>query len=524
MIKSFCLFLCFLSFTSKTRSQSIDVQHYQYYLTLYENADSIEGKAVVTVRFPGPLSSFSLDLVQPGEDGKGMRVKEVRGDNVQAYRQDQNKVFITLKNSGVRSGTATFTIRYSGIPADGLIISKNKYGDRTFFSDNWPNRAHYWIPCNDKPSDKATVEFMVRAPRIYDVISNGIKVEEYEDSLYRHTHWKETSAIPTKVMVIGAARFGIKQYADTVTCHPVTAWVYPQDMEKGFFDFGLAPSILQFFSAYIAPYPFQKLANVQSKTIFGGMENASAIFYAENSVTGNRNSEALIAHEIAHQWFGNSATEKSFAHLWLSEGFATYLTHVYLENKYGNDTLVKRLAEDRKEVAAFVRTYNEPVVDTSSDFMELLNANSYQKGGWVLHMLRREVGDATFKKIIREYYARYKGKNADTRDFQAIAEKISARSLKPFFDQWLYTPGIPTLSMAWQERNGKVEVTIEQLQATGLYTLPLEIKMVYSNGQAALKKVKLTGKKQAFILNAAGKVKELVLDPGTNILFAAEPS
>src|SRR6478672_3808793 len=224
-----------------------------------------------------------------------------------------------------------------GIPRDGLIISTNKYGERTFFSDNWPNRAHQWIPCVDRLDDKASFEFVVTAPSHYQMASNGTLVSRTAGGNEKTvTFWRETTPLPTKVMVIGVADFAVKKFADSPDSIPVTAWIFPGDSTKGFYDYALTPHMLRFFSDYIGPYPYRKLANVQSKTIFGGMENASAIFYAEGSVTGDRKWEDVYAHEIAHQWFGDMATEKSFAHLWLSEGFATYLTHIYFQHQYGN--------------------------------------------------------------------------------------------------------------------------------------------------------------------------------------------
>jgi aminopeptidase N len=132
------------------------------------------------------------------------------------------------------------------------------------------------------------------------------------------THWKEDVSLPTKVMVIGVAKFAVKQFEDSPADIPVSAWVYPQDSINGFRNYSVAPAIVEFFSNYIGPYPYNKLANVQSKTIFGGMENASAIFYNEASAEENISIEDLVAHEIAHQWFGDMATEKKFSHLWLS--------------------------------------------------------------------------------------------------------------------------------------------------------------------------------------------------------------
>jgi aminopeptidase N len=445
-----------------------------------------------------------------------MRVDSVKGENITGFEQAADKIMIRLKNPAVSN--VSFNIFYSGIPANGLIISKNKYGDRTFFSDNWPNRAHHWIPCNDRPDDKASVEFLVTAPVHYQVVSNGIQVEETNlDRSYKLTHWKEMIPVSTKVMVIGAARFAMARI-DSNASIPVTAWVYPQDRDKGFYDYALANEILQFFSAYIGPYAFKKLANVQSKTIFGGMENASTIFYTENSVTGNRKSEDLIAHEIAHQWFGNMATEKSFPHLWLSEGFATYLTDIYWEKKYGKEAFLQRLGDEREEVIGFNRQVNTPVVDSVSPLMDLLNDNSYEKGAWVLHMLRGRVGDDTFQKIIRTYYNQFKGGNADTRDFQAVAEKVSGKNLRDFFDQWLYKPGLPRLTGYWNFDGSKLNITITQ-SGKNTFHFPLEIALINASGKQTTHTISISSPQTSFTLPASSKPSKMVLDPNTSLLF-----
>lgn len=497
-------------------SQNIDVQHYTFRLQLSDETDRIKGEADILVKLPQGATSFSLNLVQVKPDGKGMKVDSVKGENVEGFRQVNDLINIQLKHAV--STPLSVRIYYNGVPADGLIISKNKYGDRTFFSDNWPNRAHNWIPCNDRPDDKASVEFIVTAPAYYQVVSNGIQVEETNlDKTTKLTQWKETIPIPTKVMVIGAAQFAVAR-VDSSAAVPITAWVYPQDRQKGIYDYTLSNEILQFFTSYVGPYPFQKLANVQSKTIFGGMENAGAIFYAEKTVTGDRKSEDLIAHEIAHQWFGNMATEKSFPHLWLSEGFATYLTDIYWEQKYGREAFLKRLQEEREEVIQFNRFTNTPVVDSVSPLMDLLNDNSYEKGAWVLHMLRGEVGDVVFQKIIRTYYEQYKGSNADTRDFQVVAEKVSGKKLTPFFDQWLYRPGLPKLKVEWSFANNKINVIV--MQSSGnTFQFPLEIGLVDAGGKQTVHKVVIRSARESFSFPINKKPVKIVLDPNTALLF-----
>jgi aminopeptidase N len=271
---------------------------------------------------------------------------------------------------------------------------------------------------------------------------------------------------------------------------------------------------------YIGPYPYKKLANVQSKTIFGGMENAGAIFYEETSASLFQNIESLLAHEITHQWFGDMASEKTFPHLWLSEGFATYLTHIYIESKYGTDSLNNEMKRDRDEIINFVKESNRPVVDSASPLMALLNANSYQKGGWVLHMLRRQLGDSIFHNIIRNYYTAYAGRNADTRDFQKICEKESGKDLATFFDQWLYTPGLPELEVKWKynSKNKTISITVTQLQKDK-FLFPLEIKIKAASTKPKWETLSITKQAQQFNIPLKGKPAKLYLDPNTSLLF-----
>ncbi|HZI53508.1 MAG TPA: M1 family metallopeptidase, partial [Chitinophagaceae bacterium] len=382
-------------------------------------------------------------------------------------------------------------------------------------------RGHNWIPCNDDPADKAPVEFIIIAPEYYQVVSNGILVEETNlPGNKKLTHWKEDVPIATKVMVIGAADFAVNLVAVVDNCIPVYSWVYPENKSKGFYDFALTADMLSYFIKNVGPYGYKKLANVQSKTTFGGLENANTIFYNENYVTGTREHEQTYAHEVAHQWFGNMATEKSFAHLWLSEGFATYMAILYFEHKYGADTARSMLTEDRNEVIEFVKTSDQPVIDESTDYMELLNANSYQKGGWILHMLRRQLGDSTFWKCIQKYYSTYAGKNADSRDLQLIFEMVSGKNLSVFFKQWLYTPGIPKLDVSWSYliREKKVSVTVKQLQKN-VFVVPLELSLTSVSGNNQTATVNVSKQEETFLVSVKEKINSVTLDPKTSLLF-----
>ena len=503
--------------------RSFDVLHYRFDIGLNDQNDSLKGKAMITLRFNEPASLVTLDLVPVNEAGKGMLAYAFFDDSVSiSGRQKGDKLELALQHPAKKDDTCHLLIQYRGIPADGLIISKTKYGRRSFFADNWPNRGHNWLPCVDDPSDKATVEFIVTAPQHYQVVANGIQVEEtWLAGNEKKTHWNEDVPTATKVMVIGVADFAVGLAGSINDCIPVYSWVYPEERDKGFYDYAQAMDILPFYIKNVGPYGYKKLANVQSKTTFGGLENANTIFYHENSITGGRKSEGLMAHEIAHQWFGNMATEKSFAHLWLSEGFATFMTIAYLESKYGRDTAMAMRNEDREQVIAFAKKSDRPVVDETRDYMKLLNANSYQKGGWVLHMLQNQLGNSVFWKSIRNYYAAYAGKNADTKDLQSVFEKTSGKDLSSFFHQWLYTPGLPKLEVDWKYKatENKLVVHFKQMQKTA-FIFPMDIEIKTSKG-SVVKTVSLTMAEQDFSIPVNGPVTGIILDPHTNLLFDA---
>ena len=500
---------------------SIDVLHYKFNIGLNDVNDTIYGVTEIKIKFLQPINEVSFDLTQPKDNGKGMKVGKLQGSNIRGTIYKEESFRILLSQNMKAGDTATFIIPYSGIPADGLIISKTKYGHRSFFADNWPNRGHNWLPCHDDPADKATVEFIVTAPEHYQVVANGIQIEETSlGNGFKLTHWKEDTPISTKVMVIGAADFAVNLAGVVNGNIPIYSWVYPENKDKGFYDYAMAKDILPFFINNVGPYGYKKLANVQSKTRFGGLENANTIFYSENSVSGTRKSEGLIAHEIAHQWFGNMATEKSFGHLWLSEGFATYFTILYFENKYGKDTAIKMLKEDREKVIAYSKKSKKAVVDTEeTDYMKLLNPNSYPKGGWILHMLRSELGDSVFWRSIRKYYATYAGGVADTRDLQKVFEDVSGKNLKQFFDQWLYTYGQPQLDITWSyDATGKfINVDIKQ-QQKNIFNFPLTFKINTSSGSKK-EKVDVNSTASSFKIKVNQKPKSIIADPDAELLM-----
>lgn len=526
LIKTLLLLVSSILYFTNTNAQkhqerynAIDVLHYRFDLQLFDSIDEIKGVAEVKVRFKKALNYFNLDFVKKNADGKGMTISSVLENEIEIpYQHEGDQLLINIGLS-TPDEIRTYKIKYFGVPIDGLIISKNKYGEKTFFGDNWPDRGKNWLPIVDHPSDKATVEWIITTPSYYQVVGSGTLVEKTNISnTHTLTHWEMTEPISTKVMVIGVARFAFKKLVE-VQGIPVSIWVYPQDKAFGFHNYAIASSILDYFINQIGPYPFKKLANVQSKTRFGGMENASNIFYAENRFNTNNN-EGLIVHEIAHQWFGNSASELSWHHLWLSEGFATYFTSLYFENKNGLEDFTEIMKNSRGRIVNFAKHNLTPIINTNvENYLELLNVNTYHKAAWVLHMLRKELGDQLFYKSIRTYYENFKFSNALTEDFQHIIEDISGKSFSIFFNQWLYMSGHPQLEISWDYKKTNLNIEINQIQKNNHFIFPIDLKMNYGDGESSIKTVQIFEKSEHITIPSNKQIISLEVDPNTWLLY-----
>ena len=327
--------------------------------------------------------------------------------------------------------------------------------------------------------------------------------------------------------VMRIAPFASRHFA-TAAGVPLQTWVFPQDRDNGILTFEEPMrKAIEFFSSHIGPYPYEKLAGVQAAGGGGGMENASAIFYGEAGVT-NRPATGLVAHEIAHQWFGDSVTEKDWDDAWLSEGFATYFASLDTEFYEGRDAFLAAMRRSRTNIFAMEkRTPGIAVVH--DNLPEIQNGRApvgivYQKGGWTLHMLRGVIGTEKFWAGIREYYRRYRDSNASTADFRRVMEEASGDDLGWFFQQWLYRPGSPVVDGTWKYNpaSQKVEIELTQTQAGDPYRLPLEISVTVPGAPPAIHRLEFTAKSQKFEIPAAKDPSSVDLDPNTWVLMDAK--
>ena len=398
---------------------------------------------------------------------------------------------------------------------------------RSFFSDNWPNRARHWLPTIDHPYDKARSQMVVTAPSHYQVVSNGLLIEESDlENGTRMTHWRQGVPIATWLNTLGVAHFAV-QYLDDFEGKPVQTWVYSQDRDAGFHDFAVPThAVLTYFAEQIGPFAYEKLANVQSNSVSGGMESASAIFYGDDVVTGQRSVRwrNVIIHEIAHQWFGNAVTESDWDDVWLSEGFATYFTLLFREQAYGQEDFLTGLRQSRTQVYRYyARNPDYRIVhDELDDMSKVLTGMQYQKGAWTLHMLRGLVGTDVFWEGIRLYYGRYRDGHASTAEFRSVMEEVSGMELQWFFDQWLRQGGVPTIQGSWSHSDGVLRLDLRQTQPTYRFRLPLEVQLRFDDGSTQRAAIQMTAAVEQFTLVTARPPSAVVLDPDTWMLLEAE--
>ena len=540
------------------RQPGIDVHHYIFDLTLGDDSDEILGRTTVVIGFRADgVTEFELDLIgstadpshgavggahagvapeqhaqEASSSAAGMTVTGVfAGEKMLTFSHTNDRLRILLPSPSHAGEKGTFTVEYRGVPATGLIIGDTKYGDRSFFSDNWPNKARNWLATLDHPYDKATSEMIVTAPSHYQVISNGLLIEETDlPDGKRLTHWRQSVPIATWLYVLGAARFAV-QHVDDYQGKPIQTWVYAQDRDPGFYDFSVpTKQVLEFYGDYVGPFSYEKLANVQSNSVGGGMESATAIFYGDNSVSGERSVRwrNVVIHEIAHQWFGNAITESDWDDVWLSEGFATYFTSLFIEHAYGRDEFVATMNSAKQRVYSFYqdRPDYRIVHDDLSDMRQVTTGMQYQKGAWILHMLRHMVGDEVFRAGIRQYYREYRDKNCSTADFQRVMEEVSGKEIGWFLKQWLYQGGNPRYEGGWSYDQGSGELRVELNQVQdGPYEFKMPIELgVYFEGESPLRieVLQVNERENNFVIALGQEPSAVVLDPGTWALMEVD--
>jgi len=507
---------------------AFDALDYALTLELPDTGSSIRGTATIRVQRTAPSDSLVLDLLDLSVsralvNGKSARFWPVNGG-----------VAVALPKGS--AGQFDVTVDYAGAVVDGLIVRRDSAGRWTYFGDNWPNRARHWIPSIDHPSDKATVTWRVIAPPAQIVVANGKLVSTRDlrgrdGSPKKEWTWREGRRIPVYLMVVAAAPLVAYDLGDTSCgladmqrCVPQAVYTAPEQKAFSPGPFARAGEMVQLFARLVGPFPYEKLDHLQSSTRFGGMENASAIFYADEGFRRGTMGDGVVAHETAHQWFGDAVTERDWPHLWLSEGFATYFAALWTRAARGESAFRAQMADIRRTILAdSISVTKRPVIDTiETNLFALLNRNSYEKGGFVLHMLRNEIGDRAFFDALRAYYAAHKHATATTDDLRAAMEREAKRPMIWFFDQWLRRPGFPSVTAEWSYDGGakEVAITVSQGSAFGNFQFPLTVAVIDSAGgqHRATLTMPATGAVGTLRVPLATAPANVVLDPDVDLL------
>ena len=506
---------------------------YVFRVALPDSGGAFAAQAVVGLRRAkaGP-DSLVLDLVGLTVDSvtaPGATRAARHGRRPFAYDGREIRVALGPRRG---AGVETVTVFYHGAPTDGLFLRPDARGRPSAFADDWPDRARDWIPSVDDPADKAPVRWEVSVPAGWEVVANGRFMRREPAASGRATWiYDERRPIPTYTMVLGAGRMTISRHRPAVLGNdsvPIEVWAEPED--SAFADsvpFRRATEIVETMERLVGPFPFEKLAQVESSTRYGGMENSTAIFYPEQPYVARRLTEGVVRHETAHQWFGDAVTERDFHDLWLSEGFADYFA-VVVGAALDGDSVMQR------GMAGLMRGYlrspvvGRPLVDSAETVLtRLLNANSYNKGACVLHMLRRTVGDSAFWRGIRAYYREYRDSSVTSADFERVMERAAGRQLGWFFAEWLHQPGYPQLDVAWRwdSAGHRLSIDLAQVQpaAWGRFTLPaLTLEFSSGSGQPIRRTVALSSARQSVQWDVPQRPTDVRVDPDGDWLLTAQ--
>ena len=500
-------------------------KHYVVNITLNDQLSEISATVRIDALILKPTALIDLDFGDLTIDTVNVDSKPT------PFTHRTGKLHINLSQRSQPGTVHAVTVQYHGKPKDGLILTPDKDGKPSAVGDNWPNRVHHWIPSFDHPSAKATVTFNITAPANNEVVANG-RLNNVTTTSGANRTWTfaEGVPIPPYCMIIAVGQFKTFQIAER-SLTPLSYYVPQSDAPHALKGFAPANPSVSFFSETIAPYPYEKLALIVGATQFGGMENSGAIVFSRTLFDSRPQARlsktygipigiaSLIAHEIAHQWFGDSVTESTWADLWLSEGFATYFAGLFLQKYESEEAFQRYMSDAAAAVFAFEKQKRMPIVDRDTeDLMELLNANNYQKGAWVLHMLRSSMGDEVFFRAIRSYYQAHVSKTANSEDLRAALEKASGRNLQTFFARWIYDSGHPQYELSWQWlRERELRLVLRQVQTGNVFTDPVPVTIRTASGTRDIV-LRPTDKSLTETIQLRGKPLKIELDPRNTLL------
>ncbi len=493
-----------------SEQKNIDILHYIINIEVFPKRKIILGKTIINGIFK---NSIPKNIELNFNDNFDISSLLLNGKLIEyIYEDDKLKlpVDINLKDS------FSVEVNYSGRPNSlgfgSFSFDENKKMP-VIYTLNEPIYASTWFPCNDLPKDKVLADIIITCDSSLTAVSNGIlkSVELLKNK--KTFHWKTNYPISTYLIYFSAAKY--KTFSDDYVnkendSMKIEYYVFPEDLEKAKRDFSIHPKALNFFSQTFGEYPFinEKYGVAEFLWSFGAMENQTITAIGKNFISGSQFFTDMLVHELAHQWWGNAVTLSNWKDIWLNEGFATYSEALYYENQSG----VKSLQSTMK---SFLTDFSGT---TLYNPVNLFDRVIYNKGAWVLHMLRNEVGDDNFFNILRNYFETYKYKNASTFDFIKIAENITKKELTDFFNQWVFSgSGIIELEYSYKPKGNnpnEILLNLSQIQKEYYeYHFNLDINFIFIDGTEELTTIKIEKRNNSFTFNFEKKIREIQFDP-----------
>jgi aminopeptidase N len=497
-------------------SNPIDVLSYDAVLSLSPGVQDLVGQVRLRLRVVEPANSFYLDLMR-------MQVDSVVNSSLPlTYRYINNQIQFQAARNIAPTDTVAFTIYYHGQPGNdghGGMFFTGRFAFTVGQGTNTdpPSMTRYWLPCHDEPFDKALWSVRIKIARNLLAVTNGRLLKVRDDGQHLTFNWQERDPISPYLMAIAVGDFATWQdsvRSMTGQTIPLHYYVYLEHLDQARYDWRRVGEMITFFESRFGAYPLQSYGMVELP-MRGAMEHQTMTSFSNLLVSGNGQYEPIVAHELAHQWWGDWVTVADWRDLWLNEGFASYAETLWEEHLHGASGLQTYMEGFR---ATFLQELGRYGAFSIYDPKYSWGATVYEKGAWVLHMLRFLLGDEKFFASLREYGRTHSYGSAITEDFIMTAEAISGQDLTWFFKQWIYEAGLPEWEARWQsERTGpsqcRLELTVEQKQQkVPLFRTPVEVLLQLSD-KAILDTVWIANQSERFVWYTASQPLGVTLDP-----------
>ena len=477
-----------------------DVQHVKLDVTLDFEQETISGTVSTT------LSALYDDLTSVSFDAIDLHIERVAlvGDGkTLSYSYDGKKLNVTLDRPYHYGEVFTVAVTYHAKPRTGLHFIKPAPEDPTRPVQAWtfgqPSYHRYWFPCHDAPNDRATTEIIATVPAQFTTIANGRLLGVTDHGATRTHHWRHD--VPHAAYLVSLVVGDFAVIEDHYKDIPVTYYVRPDRQNDAHFYLGKTPQMMAFFSEYTGvEYPYNKYAQTVVEIYTGAMEHTTCTTHSFMLLMDERAAldmdlVPVVAHELAHQWFGDLITCRDWPNGWLNEGFATYFEELWEEHDQGADYFKRSMLSLKKGYLGEDSQYRRPIVYNvyHSDGFELFDGHMYNKGGWVLHMLRHQLGETAFRRAIHTYLEHYRTKEVITADLERTFEEATGRSLARFFQQWVYQGGYPAFEVnySWDGEHSMAKLRIKQTQQvdelTPCFVTPVDLAFTVPASDEAAK-------------------------------------